>query len=174
MDLVRRLSTRRKTLHRRARRALAARHRTLVVPLLRFDETRHALELACTLAVDRGARVLLLAPLYVDAELPLDAHFAEEERTLKQELARERALAEGYGVSVRGRLIRARRGALGRAVAEAVGEEHATLVVVGAPLEQRRGFRRVFDDDVLSILRDSPCRVMVATGRDRAAAAAAA
>jgi hypothetical protein len=46
-------------------------------------------------------------------------------------------------------------------------------VVVGAPLEQRRGFRHVFDGDVLSIMRDSPARVMVAAGNGKADAAAA-
>jgi nucleotide-binding universal stress UspA family protein len=174
MDAIRRLSVRRRTLHRRARRALAARHKTFVVPLLRFEETRHALDIACNLAVERGARVLLLAPLYVDAELPLDAHFPDDERTLREELARERAIAERYGVNVSGRIIRARRGALGRAVAAAVQDRHATLVVVGAPLEQRRGFRHVFDGDVLSILRESPARVMVAAGAPHAGAAAGA
>jgi nucleotide-binding universal stress UspA family protein len=166
------LSTRKRTLHRQARRALAGRHKTIVVPLLRFEETRHALDLACRLASDRGAHVLLLAPLAIDAELPLDAHFRAEERELKEELARERALAESYGIAVRGRIVRARAGALGRAVANAADEERATLVVLGAPVETRRGFHRVFDDDVLSILRDSPCRTMVATGPEVAAVAA--
>jgi nucleotide-binding universal stress UspA family protein len=169
MDVLRRLAARRRTLHRQ----LAARHKTFVVPLLRFEETRHALDIACNLAADRGARVLLLAPLYVDAELPLDAHFPEEERELREELARERAIAERYGVNVSGKIVRARRGALGRAVADAVKNQHATLVVVGAPLEQRRGFRHVFDGDVLSIMRDSPARVMVAAGNGKADAAAA-
>ena len=47
----------------------------VVVPLLEAEHTRHALDLACRLASDRGSRVLLLAPLYVDWELPLVAHF---------------------------------------------------------------------------------------------------
>lgn len=149
---------------RSATRALALRHRTIVVPLLDFDETRHALDLACGIAADRGARVVLLAPLFVDAELPLDAHFDAEERALHDELERERSLAESYGVAVKTRIVRARRGGLGAAVAEAADEHRATLVVAGAPVESRRGFRQPFSRDVRSILADSRCRVMISTG----------
>ena len=47
------------------------------MPLLEPEPTEHALDLACRLASDRGFRLLLLAPLYVDWELPLDAHFTQ-------------------------------------------------------------------------------------------------
>ena len=80
----------------------------VVVPLLATDPTRHVLDLACRLAADRGSRVLLLAPLYVDWELPLDAHFHTEEAELRIELGRERALAESYGVSACGQIVRTR------------------------------------------------------------------
>jgi nucleotide-binding universal stress UspA family protein len=157
----------RRRLRRHARRTLAGRHRTIVVPLLGFEESRRALDLACRLAADRGAHVLLLGPLFVDAELPLDAHMHAEERAIRDELARERALAESYGVAVRSRVVRARRGQLGAAVAEAADEQRATLVVLGALNVARHGFRRPFTRDVWSILGDAPCRVMVVTERQR-------
>lgn len=158
------LARRRARLRRRARRALAVRHRTIVVPLLRFEETRHALDLACRIAADRGAHVLLLAPLFVEAELPLNAYFEEEEQLLREELARERALAESYGVAVRTRIVRARHGGLGAPVADAADEQRATLVVLGAPTESKTGFSRPFSRDVWSILQKAPCRVLIATG----------
>jgi nucleotide-binding universal stress UspA family protein len=148
-------------LRRRARRALAKSHRTIVVPLLGAPASEHALDLACSLAVDRGARVLLLAPLFVEPELPLDAHFADEERELRLELARTRALAESYGIAVRGRIVRTRHGQLGAVVAEAVDQQHATLVVLGEPVRSRDGFREPFSRDVWSVLRHAPCRVMI-------------
>lgn len=166
--LVRTVAAGRHSVRRQARRTLAGPHRTIVVPLLGVPESRRALDLACRLAADRHAHVLLLAPLFVDAELPLDAHFHDEEHALHDELARERTLAESYGVSVRGRVVRARRGQLGAAVAGAADEQRATLVVVGAPNDSQRGFRKPFTRDVWSILQDSPCRVMIVAGRGRA------
>ena len=154
--------------HRRARRlarrTAAVRYRSIVVPLLGRAETEHAVDLACRLAADRGARVVLLAPLVVPQELPLDAHFAAEEAALSEEVDRAAAIADSYGVGAKRHLFRTRAGGIGREVAEAVRERRAELVVVGAPVESRLGFRRAFPHEVLSILREAPSRVMIATG----------
>jgi nucleotide-binding universal stress UspA family protein len=146
----------------------------VVVPMLEREPTRHALDLACRLAADRGAHVLLLAPLFVDLELPLDAHFQREERALRIELGRERALAESYGVGAKGQIVRARHGQLGRAVADAAEDVHASLVVVGAAIESQRGFRHPFSRDVWSVLNDAPCPVMIAAASHRAGTSTAA
>jgi len=145
----------------------------VVVPLLGPEHTRHALELACLLAADRGSRVLLIAPLFVDWELPLDAHFKTEQAALRVELDRERALAESYGISAHGKVVRARRGQLGRAVAEAAEDVRASVIVLGSAVESQRGFRQPFSRDVWSVLQDAPCRVVITTGgRARVRAAA--
>jgi hypothetical protein len=136
----------------------------VVVPLIEEEHTRHALDLACRLASDRGSRVLLLAPLFVDWELPLDAHFKQEEAALRVELARERAIAESYGVGAHTQIVRTRPGELGRGVAEAALEVRASLIVIGAPVDSQRGFRRPFSRDIWSVLNDAPCPVMIATG----------
>jgi nucleotide-binding universal stress UspA family protein len=149
---------------RLARRTAAVRYRTIVVPLLGRAETEHALDLACGLAADRGARVVLVAPLVVPQELPLNAHFDAELLEVRAALDQAAAIAESYGVSARRRVVRTRERALGREVAEVAGEHRAELVVVGAPVESRLGFRRAFPLEILSILRDAPCRVMIATG----------
>lgn len=134
------------------------------MPLLEPEPTEHALDLACRLASDRGFRLLLLAPLYVDWELPLDAHFTQEEATLRVELGRERAIAESYGVGSHTQVVRARPGELGRGVAEAATEAGASLIVLGAPAASQHGFRRPFSRDVWSVLNDARCPVMIATG----------
>ena len=146
----------------------------MIVPLLEPEHTRHALDLACRLAADHGSRVLLLAPLYVDWELPLDAHFQAEEAALRLELGRERALAESYGVAAEGRVVRARPGELGRGVAEVAEDRRTSLIVLGAAVESQRGFRRPFSRDVWSVLNDAPCPVMIATGDGATASRAAA
>ena len=155
-------------LHRRARR-LARRagsvgYRTIAVPLLEREETEHALDLACRLAADRRARVVLVAPLFVERELPLDARFDEELRALRDRLDSAAAVAASYGVGVRREIVRTRPGLLGEEVARMANERGAELVVVGAPVESRRGFKHAFPHEVLVLLRAAPCRVMIATG----------
>ncbi|HEU5478064.1 MAG TPA: universal stress protein [Gaiellaceae bacterium] len=139
-------------------------YRSIVVPLLEREETEHALDLACRLAADRGARVVLVAPLVVERELPLDAHFDDELAGLKERLESAAAVAGSYGVAVRREIVRTRPGKLGEDVAGLAAKRRAELVVVGAPLESRRGFHHAFPREVLVLARDAPCRVMIATG----------
>lgn len=139
-------------------------YRSIVVPLLGRDETEHALDLACRLAADRRAHVVLVAPLVVPQELPLDAHFDAEVDALREPLEKAAAIAESYGVAAHRQVVRTRDRALGHELAEVAADYRAELIVVGAPVESRRGFRRPFPPDVMSILRDAPCRVMIATG----------
>jgi nucleotide-binding universal stress UspA family protein len=169
-----------KLLHRRARRFArwtgSIAYRSIVVPVLDGDETEHALDLACRLAADRGAQIVLVAPLVVERELPLNAHMDGRLTALKERLECATAVAASYGVGVRREIIRARSGSLGEDVARVAAERRAELIVVGAPVESRRGFHRAFSRDVLLLVRDAPCRVMIATGpvagRGKAATAA--
>jgi nucleotide-binding universal stress UspA family protein len=154
----------RRRARRFARRARAIAYRSIVVPLLEREETEHALDLACRLAADRGARVVLVAPLVVERELPLDAHFRAETAELRRRLESAAAVAESYGVGVRRTIVRTRVGSLGAELAELAQDHWAELVVVGSAVQSRRGFRRAFPPEVLAILRDAPCRVLVATG----------
>jgi nucleotide-binding universal stress UspA family protein len=154
----------RRRARRFARRAAAIRYRSIVVPLLGREETEHAIDLACRLAADRGAHVVLVAPLIVPQELPLDAHFDAELAELRARLDHATAIADSYGVGVTRRIVRTREGALGVELAEVAHDHRAELLVVGAPVESRRGFRRPFPPEILSIVRDAPSRVMIVTG----------
>jgi nucleotide-binding universal stress UspA family protein len=149
----------------RSLRPRSRRDSMVLVPLLETEPTRHALDLACQLARERGSHVVLLAPLVVDWELPFNAHFREEETALGEELARERDLVESYGISARRRIVRARPGEIGRAVADVARDTHASLIVVGATTASTRRSRRPFSQDVWSVLHDAPCPVMIATRR---------
>ena len=153
--------------HRRARRfarrTAAIGYRSVVVPLLHRDETEYALDLACKLAADQRAHVVLVAPLFVSQELPLNAHFRAEEAELRKRLDRAAATADSYGISVKRRVIRTRERAVGLELAELAHDHRAELIVVGAPVESRRGFRQPFPPEILSIVREAQCRVMIAT-----------
>jgi nucleotide-binding universal stress UspA family protein len=157
-----------RVLHRRARHFArwtgSIAYRSIVVPLLEQEETEHALDLACRLAADRGARVVLVAPAVLELELPLNAHLDGALTGLKERLESAAAVASSYGVAVRREIVRTRPGSFGEDVARVAAERRAELVVVGAPVESRRGFRRAFPREVLLLLRDAPCRVMIATG----------
>jgi nucleotide-binding universal stress UspA family protein len=149
---------------RLARRTAAVAYRSIVVPLLGRAETEHALDLACRLASQRSANVILVAPVIVEQELPLNAHFERETKVMRVRMQRAKEIARAYGVGVKERLIRTRAGGLGREVAEVAGDHRAELVVVGAPVESRRGFKRAFPAEVLAIVREAPCRVMIVSG----------
>jgi nucleotide-binding universal stress UspA family protein len=155
-------------LHHRARRFArwtgSIAYRSIVVPLLDQEETEHALDLACRLAADRGARIVLVAPAVLERELPLNAHLDGQLVSLKERLESATAVANSYGVSVRWEIVRTRPGGFGEEVARVAAERRAELVVVGAPVESRRGFERAFPREVLLLLRAAPCRVMIATG----------
>jgi nucleotide-binding universal stress UspA family protein len=158
------MRTARRRATRLARRTAAVRYRSILVPLLGREETEHAVDLACRLAADRGARVVLVAPLVVEPELPLNAQFPEESAALRRQLDEAAAIAESYGVGAKKRLVRTRDRALGYELAEVARDHGAELIVIGSPVESRRGFRRAFPAEVFSVLREAPCRVMVATG----------
>jgi nucleotide-binding universal stress UspA family protein len=155
-------------LHRRARRFArwtgSIAYRSIVVPLLDGEETKHALELACRLAADRGARVILVAPAVLEWELPRNAHLDGKLTGLRERLESAEAVASSYGVGVRREIVRTRPGSLAEDVARVAAERRAELVVVGARVESRRGFHRAFPREVLLLARDAPCRVMIATG----------
>jgi nucleotide-binding universal stress UspA family protein len=94
----------------------------------------------------------------------LTAHLDEEKAALQVRLDEAAAIAESYGVGATKRLVITRERALGLELASVAREYRAELIVVGSPVESRRGFRRAFPSEVFSVLREAPCRVMVATG----------
>jgi nucleotide-binding universal stress UspA family protein len=101
----------------------------------------------------------------VPLSLPLDARLHDEEDLAETLLDDAQALVESYGVRAVTRLLRARRA--GPAIVEEARRRHAELVVLGAPRRAVAGRRRLFGKTVDYILRESPCRVLIATGSQR-------
>jgi nucleotide-binding universal stress UspA family protein len=127
-----------------------------------------ALDVACRLAAERGARVVALTVVEVPRELPLDAELPGQERIANDELDEAVAIGETYGVRVVGRLVRGRS-----ASAEIVREARrrdAEIIVLGSPRKSLVARRRgVFGTTVDRVMRQAPCRVMVTAIRERAA-----
>lgn len=147
--------------------ALTVEYRTVVVPVKRTGESEEALVAAARLAAERGATVAVVHVIEVPLSLPLDARLEREEEVAETLLDDAQALVESYGVRSVTRLLRARRA--GPAIVEEARRRDAELVVLGAPRRAVAGRRRLFGGTVDYVLREAPCRVLVAAGKRAAA-----
>ena len=143
--------------------SLTVEYRTIVVPVTRSADSEEALVAAARLAAERGSTIAVVHVLEVPLELPLEGALDLDEDLADELLDDSRALLESYGVNVVTRLLRERRAGPG-IVAEAE-RRNAELIVLGA---SRRGARKstpVFGRTTDHVLRNSPCRVLVAAGK---------
>jgi APA family basic amino acid/polyamine antiporter len=138
-------------------------YRTVVVPVVRTGESEEALVAAARLAAERGASVAVVTVIEVPLSLPIDAELEDEQDDAETLLDDAQALVESYGVRAVTRLRRARRA--GQAIVEEARQRGAELVVLGAPRRAVGGRRRLFGGTVDYVLRESPCRVLIAAGR---------
>ena len=88
------------------------------MPVVSGQPSDDALDVACSLAAERGAQIVALNVLEVPLDLPLDADMEELEDAANSELDEAIAIGDSYGVRVarpprprpqRGRRDRARR-----------------------------------------------------------------
>jgi APA family basic amino acid/polyamine antiporter len=142
--------------------SLTVEYRTIVVPVVRSEESEEALIAAARLAAERRARVAIIHVIEVPLDLPLDVHLPEAEEEADEVLDNSAALVESYGVRAFSRVVRAR--AAGPAIVEEVERRNAELVVMGAP-RVRPGRDRIFGRTVDYVLKHSPARVLIAAGR---------
>jgi basic amino acid/polyamine antiporter, APA family len=137
-------------------------YRNVLVPVVWRRESEAAVDLACRLASERRGAIVALTVIEVPLELPLDApSTGEAERKAHELLDEARAIGDAYGVDVIGRLVRERRA--GRAIVDEAERRNSEIIVMGAPrrdVHRRRG--RIFGGTVDFVLKNAPCRVMVA------------
>ncbi len=149
--------------------ALALQYRRLLVPVVAGQPSDDALDVACSLAAERGARIVALNVLEVPLGRPLDDDLAELEDAANDELDEAIAIGDSYGIRVLDRLVRAR--SAGPAIVEEAERRGSEIIVIGTPrkaltVTQRALFGRTVD----YVLRHAPCRVMVTASRDEATA----
>ena len=142
--------------------ALALEYRRILVPIVPGRPSDDALDVACRLAAERGARVIALSVLEMPWELAADAAQPETERVANAELDEAVAIGDSYGVRVTPRLVRGRSAA--REIVAEAERRDVEIIVLGSPrkylTDRRRG---VFGTTVDRVLRNAPCRVMVTT-----------
>jgi APA family basic amino acid/polyamine antiporter len=147
---------------------LALEYRRILVPIVPGKPSDDALDVACRLAAERGARVIALSVIETPLELAPDTVQPELERAANRELDEAVAIGDSYGVRVTPRLVRG-RAASAEIVAEA-GRRNAEIIVIGSPRKTlTEDYRRVFGTTVDRVLRNAPCRVMVTASREQAA-----
>ena len=148
--------------------ALALEYRRLLVPVVPGRPSDDAVDVACRLAAERGARVIALSVVEVPLELPLDEPLDEAERLADLELDEAVAAGDAYDVRVTPRLIRGRSASV-EIVREA--ERRGTeIIVMGSPRKRLTEARRgVFGTTVDRVMRNAPCRVMVTAAREEVA-----
>jgi basic amino acid/polyamine antiporter, APA family len=144
--------------------AQALEYRSILVPVKPGRMSQEAVDVACRLATERRASIVVLAAVVIPLELPLDTRLEEDEEEAYEVLDAASAIGELYGVDVIERLVRAR--SPGRAIVDEAARRGTELIVIGSPRRDRRG--GVFSDTVDFVLKHAPCRVMVAAGRKAA------
>ena len=148
--------------------ALALEYRRILVPVVPGRPSDDALDVACRLAAERGARVIALSVVEAPLELAADESQPEEELLSNRELDEAVAIGDSYGVRVTPRLVRGRSAA--REIVAEAARRNVEIIVLGSPrkdlTERRRG---VFGTTVDRVLRNAPCRVMVTATRPKAA-----
>jgi basic amino acid/polyamine antiporter, APA family len=140
--------------------AVALEYRTILVPIVSGPESHESIDLAARLAAERGATIVALRVIVVPLDQPLDVELVEQEISADQLLDEARQTAETYGVRMVDRVVRARNA--GRAIVEEAERRQAEIIVLGAP---RGRHRDIFGKTVDYVLKNAPCRVMIAAGK---------
>jgi APA family basic amino acid/polyamine antiporter len=140
--------------------ALALEYRRLVVPIVPGEPSDAAMDVACRLAAERGARIVALSVIEVPLDLDLGDGIPDVEQLADRELDEAVAIGESYGVRVLGRLERARSAA--KAIVAEAEARNAEIIVLGSPRRQGAASQSaVFGKTVDYVLKHAPCRVLV-------------
>ena len=133
----------------------------LLVPISAAPDSDRAVEVACSLAAERGAELTAVFVIEISPLLPLDARMDEDEVAARRALHRAQAIADSFGVHLRPRKIRAREA--GPAIVDLAGVLNAEIVVIAAPRRRRAYGRSRFGATVRQVLAKAPCPVLVAS-----------
>ena len=140
--------------------ALALEYRRLLVPVLPGQASDDALDVAASLAAERGAQIVAVNVIEVPLELPLASFVPDLVAVADRELDEARAIGESYGVNVIPRLLRGR--SAGAAIVQEAERRGTEIIVIGAPKKAiGRRKRAVFGQTVDYVLKNATCRVMV-------------
>jgi len=136
----------------------AGRYRRLLVPIAGGQESARAVEIACSLATEHSAELMVVYVIEVPTLLPLDARMDDDEVAARAAFHQAEEIADTFGVHLRGRKVRAREA--GPVIVELAEEEGAEVVVLAAPRKRRHGRSRL-GGTVRQVLAKAPCPVLI-------------
>src|SRR4051812_17340731 len=145
--------------------AIALEYRSILVPVKPGRASEEAIDFACRLAAQRGSTIAAVSVVLVPMELALDADVPDAEDRADDALDAAVAIGELYGVNVVPRLLRAR--SPGRAIVREAERRQTEIIVLGTP-RSARPQRELFSETVDFVLKNAPCRVLVAAGKKAA------
>jgi APA family basic amino acid/polyamine antiporter len=148
--------------------SLTIEYRTIVVPVVRSNESEEALVAAARVAVERGGTIAVVHVLEVPMSLPLDADLRRAEDEADELLDDAVSLVEAYGVRAFARLARGR--SAGPEIVREAEQRSAELIALGARRRRARGGAPIFGRTTDYVLKGAPCRVLVVAGRRAEAA----
>jgi APA family basic amino acid/polyamine antiporter len=143
-------------------------YRTIVVPVVRSNESEEALVAAARLADERAARIAVVYVLEVPMALSLEADLPKEEAAANELLDDAVSLVEAYGVRAVARLARGRTA--GAEIVREAEQRSAELIALGAKRRHARTGTPIFGTTTDYVLRQAPCRVLVVGGKRALAA----
>jgi APA family basic amino acid/polyamine antiporter len=140
--------------------ALALEYRRLLVPITPGQPSDDAMDVACRIAAERGARIVALSVVEVPLEQQLADVSPDLEARANRELDEAVAIGDSYGVRVVGRLERARSAA--KAIVAEAEARDSEIIVIGSPRRRLTGSQAaVFGKTVDYVLKHASCRVLV-------------
>jgi APA family basic amino acid/polyamine antiporter len=143
-------------------------YRTIVVPVVRSNESEEALVAAARLADERAATIAVVYVLEVPMALSLEADLAKEEAEANELLDDAVSLVEAYGVRAVARLARGRKA--GPEIVREAEQRSAELIALGAKRRHARTGTPIFGTTTDYVLKQAPCRVLVVGGKRALAA----
>jgi APA family basic amino acid/polyamine antiporter len=140
--------------------ALALEYRRLLVPVIPGQPSDAAMDVACRLAAERGARIVALNVLEVPLDHRLTDAFPDLESIANRELDEAAAIGDSYGVRVLTRLERSH--AAGPAIVAEADVRNSEIIVLGSPRRALTAAQAaVFGRTVDYVLKHARCRVLV-------------
>jgi APA family basic amino acid/polyamine antiporter len=138
-------------------------YHSIMVPVLGGRLDHPAMVIACKVAAERGASIVVAGVLEVPQSLPLHAELGEAEVQVNVQLDLARAIADEYGVEAITRVLRTRRGDM--AVLEEALRRETQLIVLGVNPRRHLGLSLVGRTNE-RIMKRSPVRVLVVREKD--------
>jgi APA family basic amino acid/polyamine antiporter len=118
-------------------------------------------DLAAQLTAERQSSVTAINVIEVPLELPLDWELPTHQQAAHALLESARAIVESYGLTFTGRAVKAR--SAGAAIVEEAARRDIELIVFGVLRRKHTSLRaRAFGPTVDFVMRQAPCRVMIA------------